>query len=239
VEVDRGQGPTSAESVAVPDVVATSKRVLAWRDLAEEKAAKYGVPASWILAFIFAESGGNPAAANFCCTGLMAIMTQPPVHHKTKAQMLDPEQNVDYGASLLAQSAARAGNGLPEVASIHVAGPKKGTADVPKTNVSSPWGMSEHMWLDKPAGDGSVGYIDRVVRANNMFVRLLAEDALPPVEAPPSALAKAGGQATPLLLGVAVGFGALVGLRRWLDRQPISRAEPSSPRTRARRAARR
>lgn len=212
VVVDKGDGePQAYESVPVAQVVSTAEKTMQWRPLAEQMAAKHGIPVSWILGVIFAESGGKPDAANACCTGLMAIMTQPPVHGKSKAQMLDPEQNVDYGASLLAQSASQ-GNELPQVASVHVAGPKKGTLAEPKQNIHSPWGMSEHMWLDHPQGDGSVGYIDRVVRANNMFVRML-EGELPK----PPALAKAGGGVAPFVVGALAGLAGVVGLRRWLD----------------------
>jgi hypothetical protein len=217
VVVDKGDGFQPYESEPVAQVTSTADEVMAWRELAEAKAAKYGVPASWILAFIFAESGGNPSASNFCCTGLMAIMTQPPVHGKSKAQMLDPEQNVDYGASLIAQSAG-GGNELPGVASIHVAGPKVGTATEPKQNIHSPWGMSEHMWLDNPQGDGSVGYIDRVVRANNMFVRLLSgsQHVPPPTTEPPPPLAKASSGLVPFAVGGALGVAAMLGLERAL-----------------------
>lgn len=221
VVVDKGEGYQPYASVPVADVVDTADKVMGWLPLAEDKAAKYGVPVSWILAFIFAESRGDPGASNFCCTGLMAIMTQPPVHGKSKAQMLDPEQNVDYGASLLAQSSAN-GNELPAVASIHVAGPKVGTADEPKQNIHSPWGMSEHMWLNKPQGDGSVGYIDRIVRANNMFVELLGQSqhVPPPTKQPPipPPFAKAGSSAVPFVVGGALGLAAMVGLERALNR---------------------
>lgn len=189
-----------------------------WRELVEEKAAKYGVPPSWMLGIIFAESGGKADAANYCCTGLMAVMTQPPVHGKTKAQMLDPDQNLEYGASLLAKSVA-AGNDLPAAASVHVAG--AGQDFQPHSSLSSPWGYAEHMWLDHPAGDGSVGYIDRVVRANNMFVRLLGQ-ALPlpadvpphPYEPPPPVVARAG--LGTMAAGAVVGLGLAVTLGRRL-----------------------
>jgi hypothetical protein len=203
VEVDRGQGFEVAQPIETPSVVQTADRVLEWLPLAETYAEKYGVPVSWILAIIFAESGGNPKAENFCCAGLMAIFWT--VHGKSKADMLDPEKNVDYGTSLLAQSRAR-GQDLPGAASVHVAG--GGTTGTPRKNSLSPWGMAEHMWPEGQ-GDGSVGYIDRVVRANNMFVERLEHGDVPPPLPYLGQRASALAQLTFFGLGAAVGYAAI------------------------------
>ena len=183
VEVDRrdGRGFSTAGSEVGFGVEKAQARVLAWAPIGDKYAQKYGVPLSWILGVMFAESGGNPSAENPCCVGLMAIHLK--AHGKTRAQMLDPEQNIDYGTSLLARSKNK-GYDLPAAASIHVAGggrrlvPHAGTCSSargkhPSFPAGSPWGMCEHMFT-KTMGDGSVGYIDRVVRANNSFAALLA-----------------------------------------------------------------
>lgn len=192
VEVDTHDGagwrvPTSGEH---PEVARARERVLSWAPLAAEKAAKYGVPLSWILAVVYAESGGNPDADNAprCggtgCVGLMAIHWK--VHGKSREAMLDPEQNLDYGTSLLAESRKR-GYDLPAAASIHVAGggttytPHSGTCDSAMVSAAfpegSPWGYCEHMFAGRQ-GDGAVGYIDRVVRANNSFIEALADQGI-------------------------------------------------------------
>ncbi len=202
VEVDRrdGQGYQPAPSIEHPDVLNTAERVLQWRGLAQKYADKYNIPVSWLLGFIFAESGGNPQAENFCCVGLMAIYWS--VHGKTRADMLDPEKNIDYGASLLAKTKAR-GYQLPGVASVHVGG--GGMTGDPHTAMKSPWGMREHMWLQKPQGDGSVGYIDRVVRANNYFVNRLGLSKKLPL----AAAAKTGTSVVALLVGGVLGYQAV------------------------------
>lgn len=168
VEVDKGSGFETPVLLDHPNVRKTLDRVLQWRSLVEKYAAKHGVPLSWLLGDIYAESGGNAAAQNHCCYGLMAIFAK--VHGKTPAQMLNPDENVNYGASLFAASRAK-GLDLPAAASVHVAG--GGMSGTPHPSATNPWGMREHSWVDRPDADGSIGYIDRVVRANNTFVKLL------------------------------------------------------------------
>jgi len=207
VEVDRkdGAGPTTAGSEFAFNVEPTQQRVMQWLPLAEKYSKKHGVPVSWILGVIFAESGGNPAAENPCCVGLMAIHLK--AHGKSRAAMLNPDLNMDYGTSLLARSRNK-GFDLPQAASIHVAGggyklePRPGTCSSARVHpafASSPWGMCEHMF-PKTGGDGAVGYIDRVVRANNSFIRLLG------LSRPEPLAAGIGQKALPLLLGVGIGY---------------------------------
>ena len=192
VEVDRhdGAGFVRPTCIEHPEVLRTQQRCLDWAALAADKAAKYDVPLSWILAVVYAESGGKADAENACCVGLMAIHCV--AHNKSRAEMHDPEKNLDYGTSLLAESRSR-GYDLPATASIHVAGggveykPHSGTccsakckpgcdpdkcSEHPDHPEGSPWGYCEHMFR-KTQGDGAVGYIDRVVPANNSLLDLL------------------------------------------------------------------
>lgn len=216
------------------------ERVMQWAPLAAKYSQKYGVPASWILAVVYAESGGNPKAENPCCVGLMAIHLT--AHGKTRGDMLDPDKNMDYGTSLLAAS-RDAGYDLPASASIHVAGggsqfkPHPGTCCSamckpscpidPKTGKrrctqhpdfpgGSPWGMCEHIF-PKTQGDGAVGYIDRVVRASNSFVSLLSGLPLPGPNGPPVPIPLARAESPlPVVAGVAMGFfAAQWALNRW------------------------
>ncbi len=215
VEVDRGTGMALEGSKEGFGIRKSQERVLQWAQLAAKYSKKYDVPASWILAVVFAESGGDPKAENPCCVGLMAIHLA--AHGKTRADMKDPDKNMDYGTSLLAAS-RNAGYDLPASASIHVAGggskfkPHAGTCKSardkhPSFPTGSPWGMCEHMFTSTH-GDGSVGYIDRVVRANNSFVSLLAGLSLPNGPQPPIQLAGFSSP-LPLVAGVAVGFIAI------------------------------
>lgn len=146
-------------------------KVLQWRALAEEMGKKHGVPPQWILGFILAESGGNPSAENFCCVGLMAVFWK--VHGKRREDMLDPRKNVDYATSTIARTIKTAGFDLPRAASVHVGG--GGTTGQPHASASNPWGLREHSWVERPDRDGSLGYIDRVVRASNTFAQLLGK----------------------------------------------------------------
>jgi len=222
VEVDRndGNGYQALGLNLVSGVVEAAKRTMQWEQLAREKAAKYGIPVSWLLAFTFAESGGDDKAENYCCAGLMAIYWK--VHGKSRQDMLDAEKNMDYGASLLQMSAEK-GYELPGVASIHVAG--GGTKNEPHKSPSSPYGMAEHSWGPNAQGDGSQGYIDRVVRANNMFVDILEgrlDIGAPPVApgpAPPPPPVEPGRgtdagsprrQQAAFGVGLALGLGAMV-----------------------------
>lgn len=215
IEVDRhdGHGFVVPKLNDSPGMRTIEDRVLAWRRLAEDKGKKYDVPPSWILAVITAESAGDPKAENYCCAGLMAIYYS--VHNKTREEMLDPEKNVDYGASLLGQSRA-AGLDLPATASVHVAGgsrqsgmlrPHPGTCGSakgihPDYPEGSPWGYCEHM-LPQTAADGAVGYIDRVVRAHNTYVDRLGV-TVPPLPGPSPA--GMGRQLLPFVLGAAAGY---------------------------------
>lgn len=214
VEVDKGDGFRVFRLEAGQDVLA---RVLDWSGLASKYAAKHGVPLSWILGTMYAESGGDPRAENACCVGLLAIYVKGPhpAHpSKTREQMLDPNQNLDYGTSLLAKSIA-AGYDLPRTASIHVAGggasykPHSGTCKSamahPEFPGGSPWGLCEHMF-PQTWSDGSVGYIDRVVRANNSAIEALARK--PRNRHPPSPMSPRFTHPLALLVPMAVGVAA-------------------------------
>ncbi len=153
VEVDQGQG------FEVPELAgadAATARVESWIPLARPIARTAGVPLSWVLGVMYAESQGRPEVENFCCVGLMAINVGV-FRQFTREQWKDPATNLRQGAQLLGDS-RRAGWQLPEAASIYNAGPSQIAPHGPKRSQSSPWGMVENE-----------GYIERVVRATNFF----------------------------------------------------------------------
>lgn len=170
VEVDKGDG-LGYQRIEIKPGPATEK-TLTWLDLVAEKCIKYNVPIPWILGIIRSESGGDPNASlvteNERSYGLMAINIKA---HKsvTKEQMLNPEQNLDYGVSLVADSYNK-GFDLVESASIHNGGKistsYNGKAGDPHKSNTSPWGLRETS--GKP-----YGYIERVVRSQNYFRRIL------------------------------------------------------------------
>lgn len=140
-----------------------------WAPLAARMARRHQVPVSWVLAVIYAESGGNPrAVAPDGGIGLMQIM--PGSHRTTKRAMLDPQANVDKGTSILRQL-MKLGLDLPPAASGYNAG--LDTTQKPHVSTQSPWGMRE-----------TTGHIDRVVKANNWFVGRIEQGALD-LEGPP------------------------------------------------------
>lgn len=194
VEVDLfGNGEYQA--IELPTDSSIQRVLTHWIDLAQRNSEKHNVPAPWILAFIYSESGGNPEAENYCCAGLMAIYYS--IHGMTRDQALDPETNVDKATSWISESIKK-GLDLPQSASVHNAG--GGTTGTPHASDKSPWGMRENTGLP-------YGFIERVVRAQNYFRRILG-DAIPEYEiptAPQSTIAKL----SPFVAGAAFGYVAI------------------------------
>jgi len=156
VETDRGQG-FGTDVFGPADY--PSAKTLGWKALARKHARLHHVPLSWVLAVIYAESGGVQGAVSpVGAVGLMQIMAS--MHPcGTKQQLLDdPDRNIGCGTRLLGESLA-AGYDLPRAASRYNAG--AGAGGAPHPSQASPWGMREN-----------VGYIARVVRANNSFAAM-------------------------------------------------------------------
>jgi soluble lytic murein transglycosylase-like protein len=155
VWVDRGDGMQPIVFSAGEN----SRRVERWTRLAERAARAHGVPVEWILGVIWAESAGHPdAISRRGAVGLMQVMTK--MHGTTRSAMLDPAQNVDKGASILAWLRARRDKwgqpfDLVFTASGYNAGLDADTVQ-PHPSASSPWGMREQ-----------TPYIENVVRAQN------------------------------------------------------------------------
>lgn len=159
VVVDDGHGP----SVIYPPLDAATVAKLdgvriRWGVAGQQAAASAGAPWSWVLATVYAESGGDPGAHGADGEiGLMQIMPATGAGLGfTAAQLADPVQNLRCGATLLGRSAAR-GLDLPKAASCYNAGAQSNGQ--PHTSSSSPWGIAE-----------SSGYIARVVAAANYYL---------------------------------------------------------------------
>lgn len=196
VEVDLGDG--TYQRLLPPAHLgswpARLERVWTWRPLVEQYAAKWGVPPWWVLGVMTIESGGDPHAENACCVGLLAIHLQ--AHGKSREAMLDPDQNLDYGTSLLADS-VKHGLDLPAAASVHNAGSKNG---LPHPSTTSPWGMRE----ERPGGES---YIELVVRAANHYLtRMQTEPVTPPIVLPPAPTPAGAGALVPFGLGAWIGY---------------------------------
>jgi len=185
VQVDGGQG------FATPTLDAAERRLFRakvgrWRSLAVTSAKRYGVPLAWILAVIFAESGGDAAAGpnakgfgGLMGIGPLTVRAIEPGSPKTSAADIhDAEWNVHVGTAYLARLRSEAGakgSELPIVASLYNAGqPAPGK---PWPSQRSPWGMRENE-----------GYISRVVRAANAVIAEERRILTPPAAAAGGAL---------------------------------------------------
>lgn len=136
-----------------------------WGPLAVKHANRTGLPVAWVLGVICAESAGRPAVESSAgAYGLMQLMPMWWRGH-SKAEMADPDRNVEFGTDLLAaivkgQLSGQGPKGLPAVASVYNCG--GGAKDSPHTRpvtTATPWGMCEN-----------VGYISRVVSGSNYMV---------------------------------------------------------------------
>ena len=164
VAVEQGRGP-AFPSLDAAETRLFEAKVRPWTELAESHARAHGVPLSWVLGVIFAESGGNakagPNAKGF--GGLMAIsamtirVIEPGSARVATTDLHDPTWNAHIGTAYLAKLrnlAGTRGADLPTVASMYNAGQQASGAPWPSSK--SPWGMRENE-----------GYISRVVRASN------------------------------------------------------------------------
>jgi len=165
-----------------------------WAPLIRKAASKHGLPASWILAFINAETGHKSAdptvqascgpwstkCRNSCCAGLMQVMVQPYPNYRTfggytrPEDMLDPWKAIDTGSAMLARMVERADWELPAMASSYNQGPGSGA-------VHCPGGKAHACSLSYWAMCSDPGYISRVVSGNNAAIEHLGvnEASLP------------------------------------------------------------
>ena len=174
VEVDR-QGGAGFEVLSLPGADEQTARVETWEALVRHFADVFAVPAAWVRAVVYAESGGAPEAHSACCAGLMGLSLK--VYGLTLAQAVLPETNVRLGTETLGKYRER-GFSLPETASLFNAG--GGVHGKPHPSAASPWGMRE----DMPAVPWT-GYIEKVVRASNFWLLHPPSFSVPPQKPPP------------------------------------------------------
>lgn len=157
---DRGDPPTEAWVYReVMDITILDR----WLSLTENVAANRSMSQAWLLAVIYAESRGDPKAeAPDGGWGLMQITHPSLKAGRTKAEVFQPAVNVSIGADVLLKHSKGSGGILPIVASCYNAG--GASWGVAHPSDASPWGYRE-----------TVGYISRVVAANNAAVTWLKE----------------------------------------------------------------
>lgn len=130
-----------------------------WGEIARAEAARAGVPLAWVIAVIWAESRGNPAAVSpVGAAGLMQLYSAEALAGRTKSEVIaEPSLNIRLGSRYLARIAKR-GDTLVEVASKYNAGQAR---DGSPHEGGAPWGYREN-----------AGYIAAVVEAANTFIEL-------------------------------------------------------------------
>jgi len=108
-----------------------------WGPLLRAAAAKYGVPVTWLLAIATMETGpwsDNPArqAGMVSPAGAIGIMQVMPSTGSmlgvSPASLTDPAVNIDTGAKLVAQLAAKNPAGLPAISAAYNSGKVCGCA---------------------------------------------------------------------------------------------------------------
>ena len=232
IEVDRnGQSSTCVEFRGMPLTPAGTyerlmlpdmpiyrqamDKVLAWRALAEKHGARTGIQPAWILAFMYAEGGGNPNAqlqepSGQIGVGLMALTATPAGFPSkfgiTFQEAFDPDKNVGAGADLMVKFGANKLD-LPQIASNYNAGP--GVGGLPKTSIKSLWGMVE--FCGRVGDPISCCHIERVVRSNNTLIAMLG--GTPP--GPKASTFPTPTEIAAILLGIGVGWfaGRAIGAR--------------------------
>lgn len=183
VEVD-GSVPELSEPARSTMIERVCRR---WGAAARAAGAKYGVPESWILGMIWAESGGDPTAQSpDGGLGLMQLTHPSTYAPHSRAAAMEPGLNIELGARTITSFARTPrATDLPAVASRYNAG---GRADgSPHPSPASPWGYRE-----------TPGHIDRVVRASNTAIAWCARQ----VRTHASKGDGSGGGTLALLIGV-------------------------------------
>ena len=171
VEVDTGDGNGFVAISLPPGGDRSTQRTESWAPLAARYAALDSVPLSWVLAVIYAESGGDPAAGSSDDLGAGLMQLTLRIYGLTRAQAEDPETSIRLGTQTL-QGFRQKGFDLPAVASLYNAGGR--SSGSPHVASADPWGYVE----TRPSLPYT-GYIEKVVRASNYFLGRQMAGALP------------------------------------------------------------
>jgi len=222
------------ERLTLPNAAAYQKKlgdVLPWTSVALEPAAAVAMPLHWVLAFIYAESGGNPNAelqepSGAVGVGLMALTATkagfPGKFGITYEEAHDPSKNVAAGVQLMAEFRKRKGLDLPELASAYNSGLEADGS--PHTSTLSNWALREYCNMKEVVP--SCCHIERVVRAANSILESIqagggigpgpgpGPGVQPPLVVPAGFVG--GGKAVGFLFAAALGYGVI---QWWKKRQ--------------------
>lgn len=143
--------------------------VKGWAGPIVSSAAKHGVPASLVAAFMATESGGNPKAASFCCYGLMGFLPATASYVAgrtvTPSELTNnPEFNIDLGAKLLRTLWDKYNSNVVKMAASYNAGSVKCGAPG-KCPIPNQWNVISDCYQGK-----AVDYPGRIILHNNQAV---------------------------------------------------------------------
>lgn len=206
-------------------------RVLPWTELALEPAAAVGIPLHWVLAFIYAESGGRadvervePSGA--IGVGLMALTATkagfPGKFGITYEEAHDPQKNITAGVTLMAKFRKQKNLGLPELASAYNGG--LAADGSPHTSTLSNWGLREY--CAQSENPPSCCHIERVVRAANTVLQSVKDGGgigpgpVPGPGTPPIIMPAGLGGSGKVAVFVAAAAGAYALIDWWRKRRP-------------------
>lgn len=235
IEFQETPAASGVEVLLLPAAPAYDKvlaKVGQWAALAAPLALAHGVPLSWVLAFMYAEGGGDPQAElhepdGSVGVGLMALTAKPEAFPAkfgiSFEEAHQPGPNLSAGIAFMKKTMDQApARDVVELASSYNCGFTPGQG--PRISTRSPWGLCE--FCGRIGQPTSCCHIERVVRANNTFITrgMVAAPGPGPGPAPPDdepppvlAAAAAGAPGGPFawLLAATASF-ALV---RWLKKK--------------------
>ncbi|MDP9145303.1 MAG: transglycosylase SLT domain-containing protein [Actinomycetota bacterium] len=141
-----------------------------WAKPIVSSAAKHGVPASLVAAFMATESGGNPNAATFCCYGLMGFLPATASwvagRQVTPAELTgEPELSIDLGAKLIRMLWDKYNGNVVKMAATYNAGSVKCGAPGKCPNAPNQWKV-----ITDCAQGKAVDYPGRIILHNNQAV---------------------------------------------------------------------
>lgn len=199
---------STIETDAVLEPRAFPMDVTKWASEISTSAAKHGVSAPLVAAFMATESGGNPKAATFCCYGLMGFLpaTASSVAERPvgAAELLsDPALNVDLGAKLIRILWDKYNGNVVKMAASYNAGSVKCGAPGKCPNAPNQWNV-----ITDCANGKAVDYPGRIILFNNKAVELGVFGGSA------GAARKSGGLVVPVLLVGAIGAAWYFGRRR-------------------------
>jgi len=126
--VSKDGGPEFVPTLRGPNASGMDRVVSTWGQIAHAAAARWGLPATWLLSMIWRESGGNARAIRHEPNGWTGVGLMQITHPSLKGGLsdeavFDPKTNVEIGARYIAkQLVTRYGQDFPKISAAFNAG---------------------------------------------------------------------------------------------------------------------